>query len=84
MQIFITMLLKKRILSEKIISEYQSSNVIGSEYFPLTKDLIVEFKSGRKYKYQNVPLSIYLDFEIATSQGNYIQKLKKYNPTLNS
>lgn len=74
------MLLKKRILSDKIICDYQSSNVIGSEYFPLTKELRVEFKSGRKYSYENVPLSIYLDFEIATSQGNFIQKLKKYNP----
>jgi hypothetical protein len=51
--------------------EHQSQCVADVEYDPLTQDLIVEFVERGTYKYHEVPIDTYVDFETAGSQGTY-------------
>lgn len=39
--------------------------------------LYVEYKSGAKYKYTNVPAEIYANLCIVPSPGNYVQRIGK-------
>jgi hypothetical protein len=39
-----------------------------------TNELEVLFKTGDRYRYENVPLSIYLDLLRAQSKGKYMQE----------
>jgi hypothetical protein len=73
-------ILKEEYIGTKILNEVQSSNVVRSEYDTATKKLIVEFKNGVKYEYDNVPHQSYTEFRAAPSQGNYfnLQIAKKY------
>tara|TARA_Y100000389_G_C17342128_1_gene453940 strand:- start:461 stop:706 length:246 start_codon:yes stop_codon:yes gene_type:complete len=66
---------------DRIINQYKSSNIKGSVYNKGTKKLIVEFNSGRKYEYDDVPDTVAGGLRIAKSQGNYFNKkiAKKYN-----
>lgn len=62
---------KQTIEGTKIINELQSSNLVRTEYDTSDSSLIVEFKNGTKYSYENVPHKIYAQFRLAESQGNF-------------
>jgi hypothetical protein len=75
-------ILKEEIVGSKIINEIQSTNVTKTEYDTTTKKLIVEFKNGTKYEYDEVPHQIYTQFRMSESQGKFfsskIAKAFKY------
>jgi len=64
-------ILKETIEGTKIINEIQSTNVVKTEYDTLTKKLVVEFKNGTKYEYDEVPHQIYTQFRMSESQGKF-------------
>jgi hypothetical protein len=73
---------KETIQGTKIINEVDSSNLSKTEYDTETSKLVVEFKNGAKYEYDEVPHKIYTQFRMAESQGKYfnlnISKTYKY------
>jgi hypothetical protein len=73
---------KEEIKGTKIINEVQSSNLVRTEFDTETKKLVVEFKNGMKYEYDDVPHQIYTQFRISESQGKFfntkISKAFKY------
>lgn len=75
-------ILKEEIKGTKIINEIQSSNLVKTEYDTETKKLVVEFKNGTKYEYDDVPHQTYTQFRISESQGKFftskISKTFKY------
>lgn len=75
-------ILKEEIKGTKIINEVQSSNLVKTEYDTETKKLVVEFKNGMKYEYDEVPHQVYTQFRISESQGKFfngkISKVFKY------
>jgi len=73
-------ILKEEYVGTKILNEVQSSNLVKTEYDTATKKLVVEFKNGMKYEYDDVPHQSYTQFRSAQSQGNYFntQIAKKY------
>ena len=73
-------ILKEEYVGSKIINEIQSSNLVKTEYDTSTKKMVVEFKNGMKYEYEDVPHQSYTQFRSAQSQGNYFntQIAKKY------
>jgi hypothetical protein len=75
-------ILKEEIKGTKIINEVQSSNLVKTEYDIETKKLVVEFKNGMKYEYDEVPHQLYTQFRISESQGKFfnskISKVFKY------
>lgn len=73
------MLLRKKTTKDVVISHYDSSNLMVSEYNQLTKDLVISFKNGGVYKYDKVPATDYMRFEMADSQGKMLNKLIKPN-----
>jgi hypothetical protein len=64
-------IIKEEIDGTKIKNEIKSSNIKSSEYDTETKDLVVEFNNGAKYKYDNVPHQVYTKFRLAESQGKF-------------
>jgi hypothetical protein len=66
----------------KIICEIESSNLKSTEYDSESKKLVVEFKNGFKYEYDDVPHNIYAQFRLSESQGKFfntqISKTFKY------
>jgi len=73
------MLIRKQVTNEAVVSHYNSSNLLVSEYDQLSKDLIITFKNGGVYKYDNVSASDYMRFEMAESQGKVLNSLIKPN-----
>ena len=75
-------IIKEEIVGSKIINEIQSSNLVKTEYDTLTKKLVVEFKNGLKYEYDEVPHQLYTSFRSSESQGKFfntsIAKAFKY------
>ena len=75
-------ILKEEIKGTKIINEVQSSNLVKTEYDTETKKLVVEFKNGSKYEYDDVPHQTYTQFRVSESQGKFftskISKTFKY------
>ena len=73
-------ILKEEIVGTKILNEIQSSNITKTEYDTETKKLIVEFKNGLRYEYDEVPHQIYTKFRMSESQGKYFTTdiAKKY------
>jgi hypothetical protein len=75
-------ILKEEIKGTKIINEVQSSNLVKTEYDTETKKLVVEFKNGMKYEYDEVPHQVYTQFRVSESQGKFfngkISKVFKY------
>ena len=68
--------------TENIIKEsYKSSNLKSSTYNTQTKELIVEFKKGGKYSYNDVPIQTFISLRRAPSKGVYFNKhiAKTYN-----
>jgi hypothetical protein len=64
-------IIKEVIDGTKIKNEIKSSNIKSSEYDTESKELVVEFNSGAKYKYNNVPHQVYTKFRLAESQGKF-------------
>ena len=73
---------KEEIKGTKILNEITSSNLVKSEYDTETKKMVVEFKNGLKYEYDEVPLQTYTQFRMSESQGKFfstnITKTFKY------
>jgi len=67
-------ILKEEIVGSVIINEIESSNIVKTQYDTLTKKLIVEFKHGGSYIYDDVPHQIYTQFRLAPSQGSFFSK----------
>lgn len=58
--------------------EFIESTMLAScGYDPETKELMVEFKNGRKYHYDDVPIEIYGNLITAISPGRYFNSIKK-------
>ena len=69
------MLIKKVTDKKDIIeSYYNSSNILKSIYHVDTKDLDVVFKRGAVYRYVDVPLKLFEQFEKEQSQGKFLNK----------
>lgn len=75
-------IIKEEYIGTKIINEINSSNLKKTEYDTETKKLLVEFKNGIKYEYDEVPHQLYTQFRGAESQGKFfmskISKVFKY------
>jgi hypothetical protein len=77
------MAIKSEIIQgSKIINEIDSTNLVKTEYDTDTSKLVVEFKNGSKYEYDEVPHKIYTQFRMSESQGKFftsnISKTYKY------
>ena len=66
----------------KIVCEIVSSNLIKTTYDSEKNSLVVEFKNGMNYEYDDVPHNIYAQFRLSESQGKFfnsnISKTYKY------
>ena len=51
-----------------------SSNISSATYEPDVEDLTIEFSSGDKYVYRNVPPSTYRGLTIAPSAGAFFHR----------
>jgi hypothetical protein len=75
-------ILSETISGTKIINKIESSNIVETEYDTSNKKLIVEFKNGTKYEYEDVPHQVYTRFRMTESQGKFftteISKAYKY------
>jgi hypothetical protein len=75
-------ILSETISGTKIINKIESSNIVETEYDTSNKKLIVEFKNGAKYEYEDVPHQVYTRFRMTESQGKFftteISKAYKY------
>ena len=60
---------KQEIKGTKILNEVNSSNMSRTEYDIEDKTMIVEFKNGARYVYEDVPHEVYAEFRLAESQG---------------
>ena len=64
------------ITEEKMMSEWistpQSSNVAGFSYEEASQTLTVEFNSGSRYNYYDVPQHIFEGMKSADSKGKYL------------
>jgi hypothetical protein len=59
------------IIGTRIICEIESSNLVKTEYDIETSKLLVQFKNGAEYEYDEVPHTIYAQFRLSESQGNF-------------
>lgn len=70
------------ILGTKITCEIESSNLKTTVYDTESNKLIVEFKNGFKYEYDEVPHNVFAQFRLSDSQGKFfntqIAKTFKY------
>ena len=64
----------EKIEGTKIICEIESSNLSKTDYDTISKKLIVEFKNGSSYEYENVPHELYTQFRMSESQGSFFNK----------
>lgn len=66
----------------KILCEIESSNLKSTEYDTESKKLVVEFKNGLKYEYEEVPHNVFAQLRLSESQGKFfntsISKTYKY------
>lgn len=56
------------------IATPESSSIAGFEYVEERRMLIVEFKSGARYNYFDVPAAIYEGMKAASSRGQFHAK----------
>lgn len=79
--LFIMGIKSEKIQGKQIINEIESSNLVKTVYNLDEKTLLVTFKNGMEYLYEEVPHSIYTKFRMAESQGSFFNKeiSKKYN-----
>lgn len=52
-------------------SKVESSNIAAIGYDADSKTLQVDFKTGKRYQYQNVPPETFAEFQAADSVGKY-------------
>jgi len=75
-------IISETISGTKIINKIESTNIVETEYDTSNKKLIVEFKNGAKYEYEDVPHQVYTRFRLSESQGKFftieISKAYKY------
>lgn len=73
---------RETIQGSKIICEIESTNLVKTEYDTDTNKLVVEFKNGSRYEYDEVPHKIYTQLRMSESQGKFfntsISKTYKY------
>jgi ABC-type ATPase involved in cell division len=62
---------KKLYEGTKTICDYSSSNLSKGIYDRVAKTLVVVFKNGSIYEYENVPQNVFSAMNIAESQGKY-------------
>lgn len=62
------------IKEKKLKESYSSSNLKSSTYDVETRELIVEFKKGGKYSYNDVPLQTVISLKRAPSKGKYFNQ----------
>ena len=55
----------------KIICEIESSNLKSTQYDTESKKLVVEFKNGIKYEYDEVPHNSFAQLRLSESQGKF-------------
>ena len=67
-------IIKEEITGTHIICEIESTNIVKTDYDTQTKKLIVEFKNGVNYEYDDVPHQLYTSFRTAQSQGSFFSK----------
>jgi len=78
------MLIKKVTEKKDVVeSYYNSSNILKSVYHIDTKDLDVVFKRGAVYRYADIPLKLFEQFEREQSQGKFLNKKIKNTYTTN-
>ena len=73
---------KETIQGTKILNELNSSNIRKTEYDTESIKLVIEFNTGIRYEYDEVPHQLYTKFRLAESQGKFffaeISKKFKY------
>jgi hypothetical protein len=67
------------ILSEKINGklidiEINSTNLVSASYNTENEDLLVTFKNGAIYEYNNIPWNKFTKLRLAESQGKYFNE----------
>jgi hypothetical protein len=62
-----------------IVSEFNSNDIVKTEYVPENKTLYVKFKSGNVYKYYPVEDVLHQQFCLAESQGKFFSLEIKNN-----
>jgi hypothetical protein len=60
-----------------MMHEVESSNVKSIGYETATSTLKVEYKSGYKYEYENVPANIFDELLESVSKGKYMNQVIK-------
>lgn len=68
------MILKEENKENVVECLYDSSNIIASSYDQTTNNLIITFKRGAQYQYDNVSPKDYVKFQVAESQGKEFNK----------
>jgi hypothetical protein len=74
------MILTKNENGDVTTTLYESTNIIGSHFNNVTKDLIVIFNGGKQYQYSGVKLTDYYKFDSAESQGKALAAYIKPYP----
>jgi hypothetical protein len=74
---------REEIKGTVILNEIESETIVRSQYDTENKDMIVEFKNGTRYQYNEVPHATYTKFRMAESQGKYFSNeiAKKFKYT---
>ena len=71
-------MIKERIEKDGIIKGYYaSSHILASEYVTDKKLLTITFGTGARYNYLDVPLTDFVAFEAADSQGKILNSIIK-------
>ena len=65
---------KETIKGTNIICEIESSNISKTDFNTESKKLIVDFKTGAQYEYEDVPHEVYTRFRMSESQGSFFNK----------
>ena len=68
-------------MSNVIMTEVISSNLLAIGFDDEVESLYVQFKSGKIYEYENVPASVYDELSEAESVGKYFNQFIKNNYT---
>lgn len=58
-------------------AEFPNSSIRRASYDPASQSLTLEFRSGRSYRYQGVPGSVYDWLVRAKSKGAFVTRLIK-------
>ena len=64
-------ILREEIIGTKFICEVKSSNFKRAEYDTVTKHLIIEFNTGIRYEYLDVPHQLFTQMRTSESQGKF-------------